>query len=218
MLLQDQYDSILEQIAQMGFDLECIPGVNGLDDFLANAGATFIQGIPTFNSRVNHLDESNSFWYRVTREGRGIACIAAKLWESDDLGADISTLRIWYQTGTNGAYTGTPVGNPLEGLSGRWSIGGKLFVAPEARKSGLSTLLTVLIRTKMALEYATVGHFCLIISVLVGKDLDTKTYLYPRKAQPALIVKNNKTGEITPFTANWITRDEMIQTDVIGLG
>jgi len=116
--------------------------------------------IPTFDPTINKsLNETNSFWFELKKNEKSVGCVAAKTWQTDSVLNDIHTLKTWYENANNHRYKIIKTYDSMPVLSGKWSTGGKLWLDPLVRKTGMSKLLTVLIRITMAVEYNTVGHF-----------------------------------------------------------
>jgi hypothetical protein len=179
---------------------------------LGDRAPPWTKRLPSFDPGANWMPPDEAFWLSLEQNGRMVGCIAAKLVRSANLKRDIDSLRIWYDKGGRPEFDIKVLDyHMVDGLSGVWSLGGKLWLDPTMRRTGLSTWLTVLIRAQMLLEHRASGHFCLIKDTMAERGFDTQKYLYPRAAEPALTIKSHRYGDILNLSVDFITRDEIIE-------
>jgi hypothetical protein len=168
--------------------------------------------LPSFDPGTNRMPPDEAFWLSLEQNGRMVGCIAAKLVRTANLKRDIDSLRIWYDKGGKPEFDIKVLDYHLvDGFSGLWSLGGKLWLDPTMRRTGLSTWLTVMIRAQMLLEHRIDGHFCLLKDSIAAHGLDTRTYLYPRSAQPALMLRSRRYGDSLQMSVNFIRQSEIVE-------
>lgn len=146
-------------------------------------------------------------WFSLSSPERVLGTMAVKVVEAVSIKDEINTLRVWDARGTPCGWKVEPLDYYLN-LTGRWSFGGRLWLHPSVRGTGLSTWMTLLIRAQMAFDYNTAGHFCFLAEPLAENKLDLRLYLYPRPAIPALTIFS-PAGDKYNIRVNHITRDEM---------
>ncbi len=109
---------------------------------------------PAFDPRASRLSPANSFWLEVKAGSRVIATCATRLFPRDDCLDLLRSLRLWlaepppFPTALDFAL---PPASPS--LRGNIGHEGGLWVHPEHRKRGLSTILPHLTRALAAREW-----------------------------------------------------------------
>jgi hypothetical protein len=109
---------------------------------------------PTFDPDHNPLSPKNSFWIDIRSGSSTVAMIAGRLFVTDDYLEVKSSMRLWYDRprAEHGRLAiGAPSGMPR--ICGKVAHEGGLWVHPEHRKRGLSTILPHLVRALCLREW-----------------------------------------------------------------
>lgn len=162
-LIQDYVDLVLGHLTQNGLEMRVRTNFDDWISLIRTAAArSFIN--PTFDPAHSILSPSNSFWLEVTRGRETVACIANRLFETDDYYDLMRTWRLWFDRmpvlGMRRVQFVLPPGMPA--IRGRIGHHGALWVHPTVRKLGLSTWLPRLTRA-LSLRHFKVDWHCGIV-------------------------------------------------------
>jgi GNAT superfamily N-acetyltransferase len=166
---------------------------------------------PTFDPAQSWLNPSNSFWLRVNQGERTVACIANRLFVTDDYIGLKRSLRLWYDL--KPTLLREPMNIVLDEdvphIAGRIGHHGGLWVHPDWRGLGLSTLLPRLVR-KLSLRHFDVDWHCgIVLEGLAMSGLPYRGYGYPHMA---LCIEGYfpVTGQHEKVFMTYIDRQEML--------
>lgn len=165
---------------------------------------------PTFDPDQSYLTPSNSFWLRVTHNGRSIACSANRYFETDDFIGLMRSLRLWYDLRPvllPPLAILLPPSSPR--ISGGMGHSGGLWVHPDYRGIGLSRLLPRLIRVLSLRHFDEDWHSTLVTESLLGSTVPRGAYGYTRFE---LVIDGHfpVTGQAERIHFGWMDRAEMI--------
>ena len=135
---------------------------------------------PTFDPECSQLDATNSFWVRVTDAADNpVACIANRLFVTDDYVDLMRTWRLWYDRGPRQIRPLNIVLPPeAPFVSGRIGHHGGLWVHPGHRKRGLSYLLPRLTRALSLVNFQVDWHCGMVFGDLGDSGLPKWGYGY----------------------------------------
>jgi hypothetical protein len=192
---QIQLDGAIEGVIQSCFDETCrtLYELNleptystEMADWAALVTDAPKRGIvnPSFDPAHSDLSVENAFWIRLddTREGRTVACIANRLFVTDDFMALWRTQRLWYSHGPR-SLIDLAIPDDMPILSGRVGHHGGLWIHPDWRKHGLSGYMTRLARCASLRRFDVDWHAGLVFAAIAEKGLPitpTTGYGYPR--------------------------------------
>jgi hypothetical protein len=135
---------------------------------------------PTFDPDCSQLDASNSFWVRITdMADNPVACIANRLFVSDDYVGLIRSWRLWYDRGpTQVRPLNIVLSDEVPFIEGRVGHHGGLWVHPGHRKRGLSYVLPRLTRALSLSTWDVAWHAGMVFGDLGDSGLPKWGYGY----------------------------------------
>jgi hypothetical protein len=167
---------------------------------------------PTFHPLHSDVTPDNAFWIKLTDAdtGRAIACIANRVFETDDWLEVMRSQRLWFRSPPGRPIDIVPDSLPL--IAGRVGHHGGLWIHPEFRKHGLSGFMTRLARCRSLGRWNVDWHCGLVAAKIAEKGLPTTPvtgYGYPRMA---LVIDGRYPVIDHPerVFVPWISRDEML--------
>ncbi|MEQ9643382.1 MAG: hypothetical protein RIM84_25400 [Alphaproteobacteria bacterium] len=135
---------------------------------------------PTFDPAHSQLDASNSFWVRVTdMADNPVACIANRLFDTDDYLGLIRNWRLWYDRGLKEVRPlNIVLPDTVPFVAGRIGHHGGLWVHPGHRKRGLSFVLPRLTRALSLANFRPDWHCGMVFGDLGDSGLPKWGYGY----------------------------------------
>jgi hypothetical protein len=139
---------------------------------------------PTFDPEQSDLTPDNAFWIKLSQiaDGRAIACIANRLFVTDDYVDLLRTQRVWYSRGPR-RMVDLVVPPDMPRIAGHVGHHAGLWIHPDWRKHGLSGYMTRLARCASLRQFDVDWHCGLVFAALAEKGLpitDVTGYGYPR--------------------------------------
>lgn len=138
---------------------------------------------PSYDPARCRLTPYSAFWLNALSHGRTVACIANRLFVTDDFVGLMRTGRLW--SDRPAADRLRPAGLvPLRGRSpfaGRIGHHGGLWVHPDWRGRRLAVLLPRLTRALSLRQFAVDWHCGLTLEALAGHAVPIKAYGYSRQ-------------------------------------
>lgn len=135
---------------------------------------------PTFDPEFSQLNAANSFWVRITdMADNPVACIANRLFVTDDYVGLIRSWRLWYDRGLKPVRPLNivlPSQTPF--IAGRIGHHGGLWVHPGHRKRGLSYVLPRLTRALSLANFNVDWHAGMVFGDLGDSGLPKWGYGY----------------------------------------
>lgn len=139
---------------------------------------------PTFDPEFSQLDAANSFWIRITdMADNPVACIANRLFVTDDYVGLIRAWRLWYDRGPRQvAPLNIVLDEQVPFIAGRIGHHGGLWVHPGHRKRGLSYVLPRLTRALSLSTWDVDWHAGMVFGDLGESGLPLWGYGYTDQA------------------------------------
>lgn len=180
MLAQQLVRSFINMLKEDGYFVTIS---SALEDWVAlmNAAPKISVINPTFDPRVSDLSAQNSFWLRVTDQtDTPVACIANRLFVTDDYVEVIRSWRLWYDRGLTAIRPlNIVLPDDLPFIDGRIGHHGGLWVHPDHRKRGLSFVLPRLTRALSLVRFRPDWHCGMVFAALGDSRLPLANYGYP---------------------------------------
>jgi hypothetical protein len=169
---------------------------------------------PAYDPAHSDLSASNSFWIRLFEPDseRTVACIANRIYETDDFLDLWRTQRLWYSRGPREVIE-LVVPADMPGIAGRVGHHGGLWIHPDWRKHGLSGYLTKLTRCASLRQFEVDWHCGSVFAAIAEKGLPTAPetgYGYPHMVL-AIDGWFPATQRHERFYMPWISRPEMLE-------
>ena len=138
---------------------------------------------PSYDPARCQLRPDNAFWLNVLSHGRTVACIANRLFVTDDFLGLMRTGRLWSDRpkadGLRPAGLVPSLGHPR--ITGRIGHHGGLWVHPDWRGRRLAVLLPRLTRALSLRQFAVDWHCGLTLEALARHAVPIKAYGYTRQ-------------------------------------
>lgn len=135
---------------------------------------------PTFDPAHSDLRANEAFWLQLNDEVGVAACIADRLFRTDDFVAnELATGRVWYASPGEGARPELLPDVPLGRYTGRVGHAGGLWVHPRRRKDGLSWILPRLVRALSIINWSVDRHCGLVFEGIHDSGLSAQAYGFP---------------------------------------
>jgi hypothetical protein len=212
-IIQSCFDTTIEALNAIGLEVTFSPDLTGWVAVMAQAPRIHLI-IPTFNPEHNDLTADDAFWVKLSqaRDGAPIACIANRLYVTEDFLDLMRTQRLWFNRGgpRQPVELCAPADMPL--ISGRVGHHGGLWIHPDWRKHGLSGYLTRLVRCASLRRFEVDWHCGFVHGTLADKGIATTAvsgYGYPRMVL-AMNGWNPITDRVDRFYLPWISRAEIL--------
>ncbi|WP_157089232.1 GNAT family N-acetyltransferase [Oceanibaculum pacificum] len=200
----------LEELDRLGLALTVETDMSGWATVMRSAPQMSAVN-PTFDPSQSHLHPGNSFWLRVTYGSETIACIANRLFITEDYLNLKRSLRLWYDL--KPVLIREPlnvvIGDHVPHISGRVGHHGGLWVHPSWRGNGLAGFLPRLTRALSMRHFDVDWHCGIALKAIADRGLPLKAYGYPHMD---LCVQGffPVTGKHEDIYMGWITRPEML--------
>ena len=216
-LTSQDYDNIqavislyLDELDRMGLELTVETDMAGWADVMRSAPKMSVLN-PAFDPEESHLHTGNSFWLRVSYEEQTVACIANRLYVTDDYIGLKRSLRLWYDRKP------VLISEPLNvvipehvpHISGRVGHHGGLWVHPDWRGIGLAGTLPRLTRALSMRHFDVDWHCGTVFKPLAERGLPSKAYGYPH-VDICIDGYFPVTGQHETIYMGWITRPEIL--------
>lgn len=135
---------------------------------------------PTFDPEHSDLKPNEAFWLQLNDDVGVAACIADRLFVSDDFVADeLGSGRLWYAHPGDGDQPELLATAPVGRYHGRIGHAGGLWVHPRRRKDGLSWLLPRLVRALSIMNWSVDRHCGLVFEGIHDSGLSAQAYGFP---------------------------------------
>jgi len=212
-IIQSCFDAMLAALMDLGLAPTFSTDMAGWAEMMRQAPNSSGVVNPTFDPAESELSADNAFWIKLAQvsDGAAIACIANRLFVTDDYVDLIRTQRLWYSHRPRRLLDlAVPADMPL--IAGRVGTHGGLWIQPEWRKHGLSGYLTRLARCASLRHFDVDWHCGLVHGVLADKGLPITAvtgYGYPRMVL-AIDGWNPLTNQSDRFYLPWISRAEIL--------
>jgi GNAT superfamily N-acetyltransferase len=188
---------------------------NDMDQWAAFlSGAPHTDGVnPSFHPAFSKVHRGNSFWLSVhddTAESP-VACIAHRVFRTDDFVSLISSYRLWYES-PDPAIGRLPVlHRQAPSLSGSVGHSGGLWIHPGHRRRGIPRMLMGLVRGISVINHAISYETGIFFEKINQRSSLCAQYGYSRKA---LCVDSYfpPTGRHERIYLNWIPRSDILRS------
>jgi hypothetical protein len=182
-IIQSCFDETDAALRTIGLEPTFSTDLSGWATMMRNAPRIMLVN-PTFDPEHNELGPDNAFWIRLSQlsDGRPIACIANRLFVTDDYVDLMRTQRLWYSRGPR-KMVDLVVPDDMPRIAGRVGHHAGLWIHPDWRKHGLSGYMTRLARCASLRRFEVDWHCGLVFAVLAEKGLPITAvsgYGYPR--------------------------------------
>ena len=165
---------------------------------------------PTFDPERSQVEPGAGFWIGINDDHGPAACIADRLFVTDNFLDEMRSGRLW--SSTPGDEDRAELLGTLDAIHypGRVGHAGGLWIHPRARKAGLSWLLPRLARAFSVINWNVDRHCGIILSGLYGSGMGKQAYGFP---EAHLCID----GYCPPFRRSeqllvvHITRDQIIE-------
>jgi len=211
-IVQSCFDETLRALRAIGLDPTFSTAMAGWKSMMSSAPKIMLVN-PSFDPDENDLTPDNTFWICLTdtRDNRRIACIANRLFVTDNYIELLRTQRVWYSRGPRTLLDlVVPADMPL--ISGRVGHHSGLWIHPDWRKHGLSGYLTRLARCASLRKFDVDWHVGLVFAALAEKGLPTAPttgYGYPHMVL-AIDGWQPLTNKADRLYVPWISRAEIL--------
>ena len=156
-------------------------------DFDLHGWAALLRGAPrigivnpTFDPAHSRLQPNEAFWLQVNDEHGVAACIADRLFVTDDfIGGELASGRLWYASPGDGDRPALLPEAPVGRFGGRVGHAGGLWIHPRRRKDGLSWLLPRLVRALSIINWSVDRHCGLVFEGIHESGLSAQAYGFP---------------------------------------
>jgi len=211
-VVQACLDEIAHVFLSLGLEVEFSTQMNGWVETIRTAPKRGVVN-PTFDPRHSDLSPANAFWVRLSEgpDDRTVACIANRVFETDDYRDLLRTQRLWYSRGPR-RLVDLVLPSDMPVISGRVGHHGGLWIHPDWRKHGLSGYLTKLMRCASLRQFEVDWHCGSVFAVIAEKGLPTAPetgYGYPHMAL-AIDGWFPVTDRDERVYLPWISRPEML--------
>ncbi|MCH2393135.1 hypothetical protein [Oceanibaculum sp.] len=217
-LTSQDYDNIqavislyLDSLEGMGLELTVETDMAGWADVMRSAPKMSAVN-PTFDPDKSYLHPGNSFWIRLRHDDETVACIANRLFVTEDYIGLKRSLRLWYDL--KPVLIREPMAlmlpEDVPHISGRIGHHGGLWVHPDWRGNGLAGTLPRLTRALSMRHFDVDWHCGIALKPIADRGLPLKAYGYPHM-DLCLEGFFPVTGKYEQIYMGWITRPEILK-------
>ncbi|HUA52751.1 MAG TPA: hypothetical protein VMB81_11335 [Candidatus Sulfotelmatobacter sp.] len=211
-IVQSCFDATVAALHAIGLEATFSTAMADWASMMRNAPRIMLVN-PTFDPAHNDLTPDNAFWIKLSQiaDGRSVACIANRLFVTDDYVDLLRTQRVWYSRGPR-RMVDLVVPADMPRIAGRVGHHAGLWVRPDWRKHGLSGYMTRLARCASLRRFDVDWHCGLVFAAIAEKGLPTEMvagYGYPRMVL-AIDGWQPLTDEPDRLYLPWISRAEML--------
>lgn len=217
-LTSQDYDNIqavislyLDELDRMGLELTVETDMAGWADVMRSAPKMSLLN-PTFDPSESHLHPGNSFWLRLRHEGQTVACIANRLFITDDYIGLKRSFRLWYDL--KPVLVRQPLNivlpEDVPHINGRVGHHGGLWVHPDWRGHGLAGTLPRLTRALSMRHFDVDWHCGAVLKHIADRGLPLKAYGYPHM-DICIDGYFPVTNQNETVYMGWITRPEILK-------
>jgi len=210
--IQACFDEITASVRRLGLAITFDTDLRNWVEFISNAPDRGIVN-PTFDPDHSDLSPETAFWVAVTdaAAGQTVACIANRLFHTDNYVDLLRTQGLWYSSGPR-RLVDLVVPDDMPRIAGKVGHHGGLWIRRDWRKHGLSGILTKLVRCASLRKFAPDWHCGSVFAAIAEKGLPTSPthgYGYPHMvvAIDGWFPLTNKAERVY---LPWISRQEML--------